>query len=125
MSKYRVISGPYFPAFGLNTKRCEVSLRIQSKCRKIKTRNYSAFGHFSRCVILSNFIFLHLFGIKYRVTISKSYVTHMGRVTRLLQSVIYGWVGLKKSNFWSYEIIEWSLKTRPHNVALVNLLFEK
>ena len=80
-----------FSALGLNTKRCEVSLRIQSKCRKIKTRNYSVFGHFSRCVILSNFIFLYLFGIKYRVTISKSYVTHMGGVTRLLQSVIYGW----------------------------------
>ena len=31
-------SGPYFPAFGLNTERCEVSLRIQSECGKIRTR---------------------------------------------------------------------------------------
>ena len=31
-------SGPYFPAFGLNTERYEVSLRIQSECRKIRTR---------------------------------------------------------------------------------------
>ena len=31
-------SSPYFPAFGLNTKRYEVSLRIQSVCGKIQTR---------------------------------------------------------------------------------------
>ena len=31
-------SGPLFPAFGLNTKRYAVSLRIQSKCGKIWTR---------------------------------------------------------------------------------------
>ena len=30
--------GPYFPAFGLNTKRYGVSLRIQSECGKIRTR---------------------------------------------------------------------------------------
>ena len=34
MVKYRVISGPYFPAFGLNTERYEVSLRIQTECEK-------------------------------------------------------------------------------------------
>ena len=28
----------YFPAFGLNTERCEVSLPIQSECGKIRTR---------------------------------------------------------------------------------------
>ena len=31
-------SGPYFPAFGLNTQRYGVSLRIQSECGKIRTR---------------------------------------------------------------------------------------
>ena len=31
-------SGPYFPTFGLNMKRYSVSLRIQSKCWKIRTR---------------------------------------------------------------------------------------
>ena len=30
--------GSYFPAFGLNTERYGVSLRIQSKCVKIRTR---------------------------------------------------------------------------------------
>ena len=29
---------PYFPAFGLNSKRYGVSLRIQSECGKIRTR---------------------------------------------------------------------------------------
>ena len=31
-------SGPHFPAFGLNTERYSVSLCIQSKCGKIRTR---------------------------------------------------------------------------------------
>ena len=47
-SKYGVLPGPYFHAFGLNTERYSVSLRIQSECRKIRTRKNSVFGHFSR-----------------------------------------------------------------------------
>ena len=49
-------SGPYFPAFGLNTDRygvslCNgVSLRIQSNCGKIRTRKNSLSEHFSRSV---------------------------------------------------------------------------
>ena len=31
-------SGPYFPAFGLNTERNDVSVRIQSECRKTWTK---------------------------------------------------------------------------------------
>ena len=39
VSKYGFFSGPYFPALGLNTERYfVVSLRIQSECRKIRTR---------------------------------------------------------------------------------------
>ena len=34
-------SSPYFPAFGLNTERYGVSLRIQSECGKIRTRTTS------------------------------------------------------------------------------------
>ena len=34
----RSFSGPYFPAFGLNTERYGVSLRIQSERRKMRTR---------------------------------------------------------------------------------------
>ena len=48
--KYWVFSGPYFTAFRLNTERYSVSVRIQSQCRKIRTRKNSVFGHFSRSV---------------------------------------------------------------------------
>ena len=48
MSKYGVFSGPYFLAFGLNTERYSVSLRIQSEWRKIRARKNSVCGHFSR-----------------------------------------------------------------------------
>ena len=50
VSKYGVFSGPYFPAFELNTESYEASLRIQSKCRKIWTRKNSVFGHISHSV---------------------------------------------------------------------------
>ena len=43
----RSFSGPYFPAFGLNTERYGASLCIQSKCGKIRTRKNSASEHFS------------------------------------------------------------------------------
>ena len=36
--RIRSFSGPYFPAFGLNTERYGVSLRIQSECGKIRTK---------------------------------------------------------------------------------------
>ena len=36
--RIRSYSGPYFPAFELNTERYGVSLRIQSECEKIRTR---------------------------------------------------------------------------------------
>ena len=49
VSKYWVFSGLYFPVFRLNTEIYSVNLRIQSKCRKIRTRKNSVFGHFSRC----------------------------------------------------------------------------
>ena len=46
----RSFSGPYFPAFGLNTERYGASLRIQSQCGKIWTRKNSVSGQFSRSV---------------------------------------------------------------------------
>ena len=55
VSKYGVISGPYFPAFGRNTERYEASVRIQSEYWKIRTRNNSVFGHFSRSDTHNNF----------------------------------------------------------------------
>ena len=44
----RSFSGPYFPAFGLNTERYSLSLHIQSECGKIRTTKNSIFGRFSR-----------------------------------------------------------------------------
>ena len=43
----RSFFGPYFPAFELNTDRYEVSLRIQSKCETMRTRQSSVFGQIS------------------------------------------------------------------------------
>ena len=43
-----VFSGPYFTPFKLNTARYFVSLHIQSKCRKMRTRKNFFFRHFSR-----------------------------------------------------------------------------
>ena len=48
VAKYGVNYGPYFPAFELNTEIYGVIHRIQSEYRKIRTRNNSVFGHFSR-----------------------------------------------------------------------------
>ena len=36
-ARIRSYSGPHFPAFGQNTKRYSVSLRIQPKCGKMRT----------------------------------------------------------------------------------------
>ena len=36
--RIRSFTGPYFPAFKLNTERYSVSVRIQSKCGRIRTR---------------------------------------------------------------------------------------
>ena len=36
--RIRSYSGPHFPAFGLNTDRYGVSLRVQSECGKMRTR---------------------------------------------------------------------------------------
>ena len=36
--RIRSFSGPYFPAFGLNTEIYRVNLYIQSECGKIRTR---------------------------------------------------------------------------------------
>ena len=52
VSKYGVISGPYFLVFGLNTEIYSENLRSQSENRKTQTRNNSVFGRFSRSDII-------------------------------------------------------------------------
>ena len=44
VSKYGFFSGPYFATFALNMERYSVSLRIQSKCGKIRTSTFHAVG---------------------------------------------------------------------------------
>ena len=56
VSKYGVFSGPYFPAFWLNTERYFVSLRIQSECGKLRTRKNSVFGHVSYSVLFREYL---------------------------------------------------------------------
>ena len=46
---FRSFPSPYFPAFGLNTERLSVSLRIQSKCRKMRIRITSIRTVFMQC----------------------------------------------------------------------------
>ena len=53
VSKYGVFSGPHFPVFGLNTEIYFVNIRIQSEFGKIRTRDNSVFGHFSRRAIFT------------------------------------------------------------------------
>ena len=47
-ARIRSFSGPYFLAFGLNTERYGVYLRIESEYEKMRTRKNFLFGHFSR-----------------------------------------------------------------------------
>ena len=64
--RIRSFSGPYFPAFRLNTERYSGSLRIQSKCRKIRTRktpNTNLFYAVAGSFILLSFL-LALFRIR-------------------------------------------------------------
>ena len=53
MSKYGVLSGPYFPVFGLNTEIYSVIFRIQSECSKIRSRKDSVFGLFHAVQVAS------------------------------------------------------------------------
>ena len=55
VSKYGVISGPYFSAFRLNTERYEVYICIYSKCRTMWTRKNSLFGIFSESKFLNSY----------------------------------------------------------------------
>ena len=43
-------SGPYFPAFGLNTEIYGVNLRVQSKCGKMRVRKTRNMGTFHKVV---------------------------------------------------------------------------
>ena len=99
VSKYRVFSGPYFPAFGLNTERYSVSLRIQSECGKIRTRKNSVFGHFSRSAPYSNLrvLFLKLLYLIRKLCVVSltyflKYILHVKRHIKRLPSQTSSWL---------------------------------
>ena len=47
--RIRSFSGPYFPALGLNTEGYSVSLHIQVKCAKIRTKKTPNMDTFTQC----------------------------------------------------------------------------
>ena len=53
--RIRSYSGPHFPAFGLNSERYGVCLRIQFKCGKIRTRKTPNTDTFFRSAALFRF----------------------------------------------------------------------
>ena len=91
VSKYRVISGPCFPVFGLNTEIYSVNLRIQSEYRKIQTRNNSVFGHFSR----SAWLIKNIIGGNIYLSLTKRQTKHFQHCgwNRVL------WIRVKKSHW--------------------------
>ena len=114
MSKYGVISGPYFPVFGLNTEIYGVNICIQSEYRKMRTRNNSVFGHFSRsdifaCGALSSYLISdaffrpssqEVFSGKYILKICSNFTGE-----HPCQSVIS--ITLLKSHFYSNHTSSW------------------
>ena len=63
VSKYGVFSGPYFPAFGLNTETYGENLHIKSRCGKIRTRKnsvWTVWTVFTQC--FRNVVFLITLG---------------------------------------------------------------
>ena len=62
--RIRSFSGPYFPAFGLNTERYSVSFRIQSEYRKIRTRITPNTDTFYAVLISIIWYLFHSFWIK-------------------------------------------------------------
>ena len=66
--RIRSFSGPYFPAFGLNTEICGVSLHIQSECGKMRTRktpNTVTFHAVLLCKFIYLFIYLFIYSFIY------------------------------------------------------------
>ena len=62
----RNFSGPYFSVFGLNTDSYGVSLRIQSKCGKIRTRKFTNTGTFHAMTTITHFSIVINLSIKYK-----------------------------------------------------------
>ena len=73
-------SGPYFPAFGLNTER----IRIQSECLKIRTRRHFSLSHHLLKKESKNHKKSHIYYIIYVIYI---YVMSFGYSTKFWQKI--------------------------------------
>ena len=99
-------SGPYFPAFGMNTERYSESLRIHSKCGKIRTRitpNTDTFYAVSGGRETESF-FTHFCNIpKNDVNISRGFLSKQSRLIKFRDLVFLLYTSWKLKNwniFW-------------------------
>ena len=69
VSKYGVFPGLYFPAFGLNTERYFVSLRIQLECEKIRSEKAPYLDSIYAVYCLSNLANILWVNVKHQVSI--------------------------------------------------------
>ena len=95
----RSFSGPHFPAFGLNSEIYRVNLRIQSKCRKMRTRKTPNTDTFYTAKIPSKLV-------KFSVNVIYAYLTY-------IFNVIY------------INVITFNVFSNSAKIALVRLIFKK
>ena len=122
--RIRSYSGPYFPAFGLNTERYSVSFRIHSECAKIRTRitpntdtfyavDISHVEGIGEVPIIVSTVFLLTISLKSFSTFSK-----------IVGYSSYPYVWLPSPRFikprrWDdiIKILSWDLKTKMVNIV--------
>ena len=96
-------SGPYFPAFGLNTERYSIFLRIQSEYRRIRTRLAPNTDPFYAVEVSDE---LHLFtGVQQRV-ISAYHPQSNGLVERQSRTIKNSCDGIRRNPLKQPSIIE-------------------
>ena len=91
-----IFSDPYFPAFGLNTERYRVSLRISPNAEKVDQKN-SEYGHFSR--------------IELRLRLGWRYTLKLLTTLPVKQNAMLTW-GLVNTCHLTYQ---WLQKIRVHH----------
>ena len=99
--RIRSFSGPYFPAFGLNTERYTVSLRIQSEYRKIQTRITPNTDTFYAVLISIIWYLLHSLWIKASVIFLFTACNSLEFFLETFFSVIS--VSCRHSRTWMHE----------------------
>ena len=125
VSKYGVIPGPYFPVFGLNTE----IFRIQFEYRKIRTRNNSIFGHFSRsawpksypCDFIMRLVFVEGKSFSKFGIFVKNNVTQGGEIYVFFQ--FFNWKWQRHWGHWQFCKILISYLINFPKFSMVSFLF--